>query len=378
MISHHLGSNPSMTSFFAVSCMMRDNHTSRRAFVSYSRRASKYHSAENFFFCSSFIKMSLSCLFPLSKNGIFSSLTKNKKREKKKKKRSWFCRDTYVTTGAMTTRETQQKSRMIGKSDSLWGLIVKNDDICFTHILPRLNRTDLKFLYEVNSETRKLIKRSSRANDLKKGFDVREMSSVSTLEVAWENKPSWCGETYFCYRVAATNKLELLKWAREEKECRWHECTINAAVLQGNLEIVKYCIANECPICTYTCAFAANDGHLECLKYLREEAKAPWDWRSAAWAAKNGHLHILEYLVERKYDKYDEDVCVFAAVYGHFDCLKYLHETAKAPWDEKAVREAHENNHTDCVQYLLDNDCPLPEGWQYEHGELNVPESESE
>ena len=109
-----------------------------------------------------------------------------------------------------------------------------------------------------------------------------------------------------------------------------------------------------------------------------EEAKAPWDWRSAAWAAKNGHLHILEYLVERKYDKYDEDVCVFAAVYGHFDCLKYLHETAKAPWDEKAVREAHENNHTDCVQYLLDNDCPLPEGWQYEHGELNVPESESE
>jgi hypothetical protein len=71
-------------------------------------------------------------------------------------------------------------------------------------------------------------------------------------------------------------------------------------------------------------------------------------------------------------------VCAYAAENGHFDCLKYLHETAKAPWDEKAVREAHENNHTDCVQYLLDNDCPLPEGWQYEHGELNVPESESE
>ena len=70
----------------------------------------------------------------------------------------------------MTTRETQQKSRMIGKSDSLWGLIVKNDDICFTHILPRLNSTDIKFLYDVNTETRKLIKRSSRAGDLKKKF----------------------------------------------------------------------------------------------------------------------------------------------------------------------------------------------------------------
>ena len=39
----------------------------------------------------------------------------------------------------------------------LWDLIVKCDDICFTHILPRLNGTDLKFLYEVNAETRALI-----------------------------------------------------------------------------------------------------------------------------------------------------------------------------------------------------------------------------
>ena len=51
-----------------------------------------------------------------------------------------------------------------------WDLIVNNDDICFKHILPRLNATDVKFLYEVNTETRKLIKRSSRAGDLKKKF----------------------------------------------------------------------------------------------------------------------------------------------------------------------------------------------------------------
>ena len=75
---------------------------------------------------------------------------------------------------------------MEGKSScsslsSLWEVIVKCDDICFTHIFPRLNQTDLKFLYGVNSETRKLIKRSSRASDLKKTFQVREMLSISTL-----------------------------------------------------------------------------------------------------------------------------------------------------------------------------------------------------
>ena len=120
------------------------------------------------------------------------------------------------------------------------------------------------------------------------------------------------------------------------------------------------------------CADAALEGHLECLKYLREEAKAPWDWRTASYAARNGHLHILEYLVERKYDKYDEVPCRWAAMNGHLDCLKYLHETAKWPWNEDAVRKAHENNHPECVRYLLDNNCPLPPGWRYEDGTLRT------
>ena len=82
---------------------------------------------------------------------------------------------------------TRMRKRKVGQRD-LWDVIVKNDDICFQHILPRLNSTDVKFLYGVNTETRKLVQRSSRKKELKKKFIVREMSSISTLEVAWENK----------------------------------------------------------------------------------------------------------------------------------------------------------------------------------------------
>ena len=85
------------------------------------------------------------------------------------------------------------------------------------------------------------------------------------------------GRNRFLLEVAETNKLELLKWAREEKKCEWDGWTINAAAEQGNLEMVKYCVANECPIDEWACAYAAENGHLEVLKYLREEAKAPWD-----------------------------------------------------------------------------------------------------
>jgi len=283
---------------------------------------------------------------------------------------------------------TRAQKRRVGERD-VWDLIVNNDDITFIHILPRLNVTDLKFLCGVNTETRALVKRSSRAGDLKEKFKVQEMSSISTLEVAWEHYP-WgtyinvgeeeeervreLDETWFCSEVALTNKLELLKWARMEKKCEWNEWTIDAAAYQGNLEMVKYCVANECPMNEGACANAAKNGHLECLKYLREEVKAPWESWTAAWAAQNGHLHILEYLVERKFDKYNEEACIWAAKYGHLDCLKYLHETAKAPWDEDAVREAH----PECLQYLLDNDCPLPSFWRYENGELYASESESE
>jgi hypothetical protein len=180
----------------------------------------------------------------------------------------------------------------------------------------------------------------------------------------------WDDERYFCSEVAGTNKLELLKWAREEKKCKWNVGTINMAAKQGNMEMLKYCVANECPIDERACAFAAENGRLEVLKYLHEEAKAPWDSETAEWAAGNGHLHILEYLVERKFDQYNEWACRNAAENGHLDCLKYLHETAKAPWDSEAVRKAHENDQTECLQYLLDNNCPLPPGWRYEGGTL--------
>ena len=224
----------------------------------------------------------------------------------------FVCVSLSLSLRLMSGVRTRAQKRRMGERD-VWDLIVNNDDICFKHIIPRLNGTDLKFLYEVNTETRKLIKRSSREKELKGRFKVEEMSSISTLEFAWEHKPSEWRETWFCVKVAETNKLELLKWIREEKKCEWDYRTINVAARQGNLEMVKYCVANECPIGAFACANAAENGHLE--------------------------------------------------------CLKYLHETAKAPWNFRAVYYAHEKNHPECLQYLLDNNCPLPEGWSIEDGE---------
>ena len=185
----------------------------------------------------------------------FSGNTGSKTRAGRKRKRLGGCFDDDECARVLDDSSPSPKS-------SLWEVIVKWDDVSFKHILPRLHSNDLKFLHGVNAETRALIKRSPRADDLKKGFRVSQMSSISTLEFAWENKslwPSWWeDETWFCVKVAQTNKLELLKWAREEKKCEWDEWTIRTAARHGNLEMVKYCVAKKCPIDVLTCASAAT------------------------------------------------------------------------------------------------------------------------
>ena len=54
---------------------------------------------------------------------------------------------------------TRARKRKIGQRD-LWDLIVNNDDICFKHILPRLNRELIS-----NSCTRWIVKRESWLRD---------------------------------------------------------------------------------------------------------------------------------------------------------------------------------------------------------------------
>ena len=117
-------------------------------------------------------------------------------------------------------------------------------------------------------------------------------------------------ETSFCSRVAHTNKLELLKWAREEKKCEWDGGTISTAAYQGNVEMVKYCVANECPINAWACARCCRkrSSRGDSNTYAKKPKRLGISILPQ-WAARNGHLHILEYLVERKYDEYDEYAC---------------------------------------------------------------------
>ena len=198
----------------------------------------------------------------------------------------------------------------LGPTD-LWKLITEYPDIFETHVLLSgyLNESDIKMFYECCRASRSAVIRAKIK--LEKTFDVNELSSISTLELAWEGFP-WgermrlpsgkvitMNQEAFCWRVAETNDLKLLRWAREEKECAWDYQTSGNAACNGNLDMLKYCCENGCGINDRVCVAAAGEGHLDCLEYLRSK-NCPWDERVCEVAHKNNHINILTYAVNKK------------------------------------------------------------------------------
>ena len=72
-----------------------------------------------------------------------------------------------------------------------------------------------------------------------------------------------------CRYAAWNGHLEVLKWARENG-CPWNELICTNAALNGHLEVLKWTRENGCNWNDWTCANAAKNGHLEVLKWARE------------------------------------------------------------------------------------------------------------
>jgi hypothetical protein len=198
----------------------------------------------------------------------------------------------------------------LGPTD-LWKLITEYPDIFETHVLlsGNLNGSDIKMFYECCRASRRAVKRAKI--ELQDRFNVNELSSISTLELAWEGflwgatgrfpngEEFTQNQEFFCRRVAETNDLKLLRWFREKKECAWDWKTSGVAARLGNLDMLKYCCENGCDVHQGTCATAAKFGHLACLEYLRSK-NCPWDEQVCDQAHENSHMDILTYAVKNK------------------------------------------------------------------------------
>ena len=264
-------------------------------------------------------------------------------------------------------------------SSKIWtGLVMHHRDVFVSHVIPKLNGTDRWIFSKVNRESRGVLKYAG-VNVSRLHVFVNECASVSTLEWLW-NEIRWGGkdsngnvadQASFCWQVADTNKLELLKWAREVKQCEWDKRTINAGAFEGNLEILKYCFSNGCPCDEEeSCARAALGGHLDCLRFLFDKLKPSRKTgkETAQQAACCGHMDMLKYFVEERKmsDRVKIGCMIAAAMYGKLDCLKYLIEEAKVPLNDwQYIASARYYEQRECENYLLEKECREPTDEEY-------------
>jgi hypothetical protein len=269
----------------------------------------------------------------------------------------------------------------------LWtGLVTHHRDIFVSHVLPKLNKADRLFFSKANTESLELLEYAG-VDVSEEDLYVHECSSLSTLEWAWKyikwglkfDDGEVVDQAWFCWRVASANKLKLLKWVREEKKCEWDEWTINEAALGGNLEMLKYCFANDCPYDEKrACPDAAGEGHLDCLRFLFDKVKPSRETekKAAETAAHDGQLDILKYFVEeRKISDDAKAACVlYSVIKGHRDCLKYLVEEAKVPLDDwRHIAHARYFEQPECLHYLREKGCPELTDEQYAHAVAHYP-----
>jgi hypothetical protein len=281
-----------------------------------------------------------------------------------------------------------------GPPSKLWtGLVSHHRDIFVSHVLPKLNKTDRYFFSKASDESANVLKRAG-INASKDRWSLTQISSISTLEWAWNNM-NWgrkdadgsvVDHAWFCGYVAGTNKLELLKYLREEKKCEWDEFTIVMATYHGNLEILKYCLDNDCPCdVENSCYNAAGNGNLDCVRFLFDKVKPSRETieQAAEMAAQFGHLDILKYLIEEK----DSDNAKWyyvrnSAMHGDLDCLKHMiDEAKKIPRevldDWQHIAHARYYEHDECSNYLREKGCPEPTDEEYAKFVKHIKQLES-
>ena len=108
----------------------------------------------------------------------------------------------------MEARPTTTAERVKSDNGLLWRLVTDHPDIFDTHVVTKLNGNDVKFFYDVNSESRRAIQKSSNAR-LPDAFKIGDFQTKSTLSWALEK----CSENAerFCWRMARNGNVELLQ-----------------------------------------------------------------------------------------------------------------------------------------------------------------------
>jgi len=183
--------------------------------------------------------------------------------------------------------------------------------------------------------------------------DAAERGDLLALQRARKHGLHWDQRT--CAYAARGGHLDILKWARQQDR-------LDASGLRPP----------PCPWDEETCAGAAEGGHLHILQWARQQdPPCPWDDATCSRAAKGGHLHILQWA--RQQDPpcpWGRGTCAYASLKGHLAMLQWARGQDRldasglrpppCPWDDWTCRYAAYGCHLNLLQWVREQDPPCP------------------
>lgn len=189
------------------------------------------------------------------------------------------------------------------------------------------------------------------------GFDLRAENRYHLESFSWilADGGSWIECISCC--AAFYNQLEVLKYIkRKYGKCGWRTCSL--AAKGGHLEIMKWGRDNGCFWEQDAYATFAKINTNDILHYIKGNLD-PF-YGICASAAGGGHLEILQWLRNNPIIcPWDESTC-YEAAGGHLEILKWARANG-CPWDKDICNIAMEKDNLEILRWAVENGCPIDE-----------------
>ena len=158
--------------------------------------------------------------------------------------------------------------------------------------------------------------------------------------------------------AAKAGDLDEIKRMMSLPDFEWDPDTTAFAAENGHLEVLKFAYEHGCRWADHTCSSAAYGGQLDCLKFAHEHGAPLLGWSSAA-ACSGNNLECLKYVCE-KGCPVDENHSRLAACRS-LEYLQYLH-SIRCPMDVYTSIYAARGYQLDCLRFALESGCPFERG----------------
>ena len=181
----------------------------------------------------------------------------------------------------------------------------------------------------------------------------------------WKSAPGKPYSTTTTYKAAAQSKSLIDLYIEDSKKTSsYHrDCPEIAAQYAISREVLEY-VLDTCfpdyydnPLLTVC---AADGGNLMSLTYLRDHSMLDPSSAPCSTAAKNGNLDVLKWLLSNNCMWYSRP-CEYAAKYGHLDILMYCRAEGCEWMNTCEVAARH--GHLDILKWAATNGCPFY-GWR--------------